>query len=171
MKSLLIIGAGDYGQLVKELAETCCYEKIDFLDDNSLLAVGKVDHLETIQRDYDGAIVAIGNPAIRKKIFERVENPVTLIHPSAVISISAEIGKGCVVEANAVINVAACVEDGSYVCAGAVINHNAAVHKFCQIDCNSVVKAGAEVPEGTKTLSCTVWKKKPEMPVGEGSFF
>lgn len=33
MKSLLIVGAGGYGQLVKEIAELNDYEKIDYLDD------------------------------------------------------------------------------------------------------------------------------------------
>ena len=34
MKSLLILGAGGYGQLVKEIAEILGYRKISFLDDN-----------------------------------------------------------------------------------------------------------------------------------------
>lgn len=33
---------GQYGRLVKELAEDCGYEKIDFLDDNRQLAIGKL---------------------------------------------------------------------------------------------------------------------------------
>lgn len=41
MKSLLIIGAREFGHLVKELAELQSYEKIDFLDDDSEIAVGK----------------------------------------------------------------------------------------------------------------------------------
>ena len=34
MKNLLIIGAGQYGMVAKEIAESMkCFEKIDFVDD------------------------------------------------------------------------------------------------------------------------------------------
>ena len=157
MKSLLIIGAGGYGRLVKELAELLGYEKIDFLDDNSPLAVGKVQELEILQNEYDGTIVAIGNPAIREKLFRKVKRPVSIIHPSAVISPSAQIGEGCVIEAGTVINTAATVQNSCFICAGAVVNHNAEVEEFCQIDCNAVVGSGMIVPSGTKVESCTVY--------------
>ena len=57
---LLTIGAGGYGRLVKEIAELTGFSKPDFLDDNSPLAVGKIDELEKIEDKYDGSIVAIG---------------------------------------------------------------------------------------------------------------
>ena len=45
---LLVIGAGGYGRLAKEIAILNGYEIVDFLDDNSPLAVGKVDELEDL---------------------------------------------------------------------------------------------------------------------------
>ena len=156
---LLIIGAGGYGRLVKEIAEMTGFSKVDFLDDNSPLAVGKVDELERIEEEYDGSIVAIGNPEIKEKIYRRLKKPTTIIHLTAVVSKTAIIGTGCVVEANAVINCEAVVKDGSFICAGAVVNHNSVVGEFSQIDCNSVVAMGAEVPKGHKVESCTVFRK------------
>lgn len=51
-KNLLIIGAGQYGALAKEIAEVMkCFEKIDFLDDNSELAIGKISEMEKIAGD------------------------------------------------------------------------------------------------------------------------
>lgn len=42
-RNLLIIGAGGHGRVVKEVAEALeSYQKIDFVDDNSPEAVGKV---------------------------------------------------------------------------------------------------------------------------------
>ena len=154
---ILIIGAGGYGRLVQEIAEAIGY-KVDFLDDNSSLAVGKLDELERIEEQYDSSIVAIGNPKIKEKIFRRLKNPVTIIHPTACVSASAVIGIGCVIEANAVVNSEAVVKDGSFICAGAIVNHNATVNEFCQIDCNAVVSMGAEVPRNIKVQSCTVFK-------------
>ncbi len=39
---LLILGAGEYGQLVKELAQNK-YRRISFLDDKSEVAIGKLE--------------------------------------------------------------------------------------------------------------------------------
>jgi len=46
MNNLLIIGAVQYGAMIKESARALnLYDKIDFLDDKSELAVGKIDEL------------------------------------------------------------------------------------------------------------------------------
>lgn len=156
---LLVIGAGGYGQLVKEIAILNGYDIVDFLDDNSPLAVGKVDELEDLEKGYDGSIVAIGNPEIREKIYRRLKHPVNLKHPTAVVNQSAIIGTGCVIEANTVVNSEVTIGDGVFVCAGAVVNHNASVKEFSQIDCNAVVAMGTEVPKGYKVESCSVFSK------------
>ena len=158
MKSLLIIGAGGYGWVVKEIALLNGYEKIEFLDDNSHIAVGKIKDLEDLQQQYDGAIVAIGNPEIRKKVFERIAKPVTVIHPTAVVSPTAKVGQGCVIEANAVVGTNAELKKSVFVCSGAVVNHNSIVGKYSQVDCNAVVSTGADVPPYTKVHSCAVYK-------------
>lgn len=60
MKKLLILGAGQYGFVAKEVAEAMgCYSHIDFLDDYSDIAVGKLNDIDTIE--YDEAFIAIGN--------------------------------------------------------------------------------------------------------------
>lgn len=156
MRSLLIIGAGQYGKMVKELAEDVGYEKIDFLDDNSEIAVGKISELEDLQDNYSECICTIGNNKIRKEILEKIKNKATIISPKATIFKSAKIGKGCIIEPGTIISTDAIVDDGCLICAGSIVNHNSIVNKYCQIDCNSVVKG--IVPEGTKVECCTLWK-------------
>ena len=157
MKSLLILGAGVYGRLVKEIAELQGYDKIDFLDDDNLGAVGKMADLTELQDLYDGAVVAIGNPEIRGKYLKCLHHPITLIHPTAVVSKSAKIGKGVVLEALTVVNSEAVVGDGCLICASAVVNHNAVVGNCCQINCNAVVASYAEVPTNTKIDYNQAW--------------
>lgn len=42
-RGLLILGAGQYGMVAKEVAESMnCFDKIDFLDDKNPIAVGKL---------------------------------------------------------------------------------------------------------------------------------
>lgn len=61
-KNLLIIGAGDYGQIAYEIAEAMGkFDKIDFLDDKSQLTIGKVSDIEKFAGKYSFGIVAIGN--------------------------------------------------------------------------------------------------------------
>lgn len=159
MRSLLIVGAGGYGRLVKEIAALCGYDRIDFLDDNDPDSVGGIRDLEGIQDRYDGCVVAVGNPDVRERAAGAVRKLVKIVHPTAVISPSALVGDGCVIEANAVISAHARIGRASYLCAGAVVNHDAAVSDYCQVDCNAVVASGAAVPEKTKVHSCTVWEK------------
>ena len=43
MKTLIIVGAGEFGMLVKEIAELLGYEKIDFLDDNAAFPIATIN--------------------------------------------------------------------------------------------------------------------------------
>ena len=164
-KKLLIIGAGQYGQVVREMAVLNPeYKEVAFVDDSLPIAIGKINELESFYPEWKCAIVAIGNPEIKKEItriliqigFEIVN----VIHPSAYISPSAKIGQGCVIEAMAVINTATILGSGVFVSPGAVINHNCCIMDFSHINCNAVIEAGCVVPEGVKIESGSVFAKK-----------
>lgn len=164
-ENLLILGAGQYGQVVLETAEAMGqFGKISFLDDNNLIAAGKFAEYLKFSTEYSSVFVAMGNPVLRKKWLEQLKAagfklPV-LIHPRAYVSPSAVLGEGAVVEAMAVVNTGAVVEKGGLLCAGCVVNHNAQIATCCQIDCGAVVAANAQVPEGTKVPSGTVFERK-----------
>ena len=164
-KNLLIIGAGQYGQVVKETAEAIgCFQQIQFLDDNSPAAIGKLNEFKLFSDEYHCAFVAIGNPQVRKFWLDRLEQagfelPI-LIHPGAYVAPSAKLEKATILEPMAVVNAGAVVERGCLLCAGSVINHNACVMSVCQIDCNATVASNALVPEGTKVFSGTVYERK-----------
>ena len=154
MSSLLILGAGQFGMMVREIAEsTKKYSKIDFLDDANPIAVGKLDCLGVFASEYEHAIVAIGSPHIRQMYTDKVREHfkiATLISPNAYVSPSAVIGKGSIIEPMAVIQTGAILGDGCIVSSGAVVRHNATVGSYCHLDCNSVVVSNAVVPIGTK---------------------
>ena len=164
-ENLLILGAGQYGQVVRETAEAMgIFERICFLDDNNPAAIGKLAEYARFRGAYACAFVAMGNPALRKQWLEKLEEagfelPV-LVHPKAYISPSALLGCGTIVEPMAVVNTGAVVEKGSLLCAGCIVNHNAYIAVCCQIDCGAVVAAAANVAEGTKVASGTVYQRK-----------
>ena len=134
--NLLILGAGSHGREVRELAESLrVFRKIAFLDDARPGVLGPCRDLGRYLSAYPVAIPAVGDHVLRMRwMGELVQAgfilPV-LIHPSAVVSPSAELGYGTVV------------------CARAVIGSGAHVGCGCIISCGAAIDRGAEIPVGT----------------------
>ena len=164
-KNLLILGAGQYGQVVQETAQAMgCFEKIGFLDDSSPIALGKLADYQSFAREYGCAFVAMGNPALRIQWLDKLEQagyelPV-LIHPKAYVSPSAQLGKGCIVEPMSVVHTGCILGKGCLICAGAVVNHASLCGDCVQIDCNATVAGNTVVPSGIKVPSGTVYQNK-----------
>lgn len=161
---LLILGAGQYGQVIAEIAAlTGEYATIDFLDDKSALAIGKLDDYPRFSSTHTHALVSIGNPEIRGKYLTKLQNagfqiPV-LIHPQAYVSASAVLKAGTVVEAMSAVNTRAEIGCGTFLCLGSTVNHDAVVGDFCTLQCGSVVCSNAELPNNT-VLDYNSVKKK-----------
>lgn len=154
MKSLLIIGAGGHGQVVKEIAEDLGYTKIAFLDDNSPLAIGKIDDIEKLKDEYEEAFVGIGNNAFRGKLIDRLVQAgyivPALVHPSAYVSRTAVIEIGTVVEPKAIVNAHANVGKGCIVSVGAIVDHDTVLEECVHANAGSIVKAGGQVEKERK---------------------
>lgn len=154
-KNLLIVGTGQYGCVAKETAQAMRkFEKIDFVDDNSPLAIAATDALGKLRCEYEFAFVAIGCPDVRLAFIRTLEQlgyqVATLIHPMAYVAPSACVEKGCSVEPCAVVQANAHIGEGCLISSGAVVNHNAAVERGCHIDCNATVTARSVVKQKTK---------------------
>ncbi len=163
--NLLIVGAGGYGHVAQQVAETVGkYEKISFLDDMNSEAIGKFDDYMKFKDEYQCAFVALGNNNLRREWFDKLRaagySLEILVSPMAYVSRTAKLGEGTIVEPMAVVNSASTVGCGTLVCAGAVINHNSIVGDFCHIDCSSVVGVGAVVDDNTKVKYNQIVLKK-----------
>lgn len=153
--NLLILGAGQFGAMAKEIAEDMgCFGKIAFLDDRNEDAIGKLDDYEHFVVDYNYGIVAIGNTEIRLKLIQKLEEAcyrvAILVSPRAYVSPSAQLMKGTIVEPMATVQTSSTVCVGCIISSGAVVRHNTFVGDGCHCDCNSVVLSGAVVPAKTK---------------------
>lgn len=156
MSNLLIIGAGQYGCVAQEIAESMgCFDRVEFIDDNSPKAIGAIRDLPKFVNEFDAAFVAIGNSHFRLECIEKLENLgfniATLIHSSAFVSKLTVLGHGTVVEPLATVQANCKIGKGVLICSGAVIKHNSVVEDGAYIDCNSTV-AGSVVPRFTRTL-------------------
>lgn len=152
---LLILGAGQFGRVAKEIAESMgCFAKIDFLDDKSELAIDSLESYNMYVGIYEMAIVAIGDPDVRLDYICKLGRAgfkiATLVSPRAYVAPSATVMCGSIIEPMAVVNANAMVESGVIVCAGAIINHNAVVSEGCLLQCGSVVTSAAHIPHKTR---------------------
>lgn len=164
--NLLIIGAGDQGQAVREIAEQMgIFEKTAFLDDKSGIegVIGTCGDYEGLTGEYPIACPSFGNNALRMKWMEKLERAgfilPKLIHPSAMVSDCAVVGRGAVIEAGAVVKVGAEIGGGCIISAGAMIEQDACVGDGCHIDSEATVTRNCAVPPMTKVKSGTIYKQ------------
>jgi sugar O-acyltransferase (sialic acid O-acetyltransferase NeuD family) len=157
MKKLVIVGAGGHGKVVADIAQNY-YDEIVFLDDASIdkcmdySVVGKVcdykEHLSTA--DF---FVAIGNPNIRKKITEILEqsrgNVVSLIHPRAVVAKEVEIGKGTVIMAGSVVNPDVRIGNGCIVNTCASVDHECVISDYVHVSVGVHIAGAVSIGDGT----------------------
>ncbi len=149
-KSIYIYGASGHGLVVADIASSCGYDDIIFVDD------GKNDYLsfEDIKRTSGIPIsFGIGSNSIRAKLFEKVQNSdfeiVSLIHPSAIISSSVTIGKGTVVMPNVVVNAKATIGDGVILNSSCVVEHECIIDNFVHISPNVALAGDVKVGKFT----------------------
>lgn len=169
--NLLIVGAGIYGDVAKEIAESMkCFEKISFVDDiakttpNGIPVIGTTSDIKHLICDFSHFIVAIGNPEVRLNLIHKIERETsckiaTLVSPLAYVAPSAHIMKGSIVEPMAVIHTGAIVSVGCIISAGAVVNHAGICRDGVHVDCNATVAGSAIVPSCTKIYSGSFFKQ------------
>lgn len=149
---LLILGAGGHGRVVKETAKAMgCFEKIDFLDDNSKDAIGNCIDYKKYAEEYANAFVALGNNERRKEWLEALRSagyklPV-IVHPTAYVSTKASVGEGSFIGAKAVVNVNSIIEQGCILGIGALADHDSLVGEYSYINAGAIVKAGCKLNE------------------------
>ncbi len=171
-KRLLILGAGAYSLVAKEIALAMdCFEKIAFIDDHASIApdgsavIGKISELKAISADFTHAIVAIGNPDFRMKLIGEIEretacNVATLLSPCAYVAPSAELAEGCIIEPMAVVHSKCILGKGCLLSAGAVVNHYSELGEGVHVDCNGVVSGYQKVPSGKKIEAGAVFAEQ-----------
>ena len=164
MGNLLILGAGQHGRVVKELALLSGkFEQINFLDDKSELAIGVLADYTKYKEQYPAAHVAFGNAKLRREWINKLievgyELPV-IAHPTAVISKSAKVEDAVVMGAFSVVNTEAVVKCGTILSAGAKVDHNASVGRYCHVDCGAIVECNAIVPDTVKIEAGSIFRR------------
>ncbi|MDD5360369.1 MAG: acetyltransferase [Sulfurovaceae bacterium] len=143
MDKIYIYGASGHGLVVAEIALSCGYKQAVFIDD---VKIGHQSFEDIKDDNKTSIIIAIGDNKTRAKLQKKVKekgfNIATLIHASAIISPSSNIGEGTVIMPNVVINAKANIGDGVILNTSCVIEHECKIGNFVHIS-PSVALAGA----------------------------
>ena len=134
-KNIYIYGASGHGLVVADIAKSCGYENIVFLDDDTSKGFLKFEDIKE-NRDYHISF-GIGNNQIRAKLYKKVKEngfftPI-LIHPSSIISPSARIEEGTVVMPNVVVNAKAYIGKCVILNSSCVVEHESIIGDFVHI--------------------------------------
>lgn len=148
---LIILGAGEYGHTVEDIAIQLGYDCI-FLDD-SMEDYSLASYVKYIDPD-TFFIPAFGNNTLRLEWINKIEQQggklAALIHPSAYISPKASIDLGTVVLPKALINTNVVVRKGCIINLGAIIDHDCVIEEGCHICLGAIVKGDNRIIALTK---------------------
>lgn len=156
LKRLVILGAGGFGKVVADVASQLNrYESVVFLDDgDGADIIGKCSAYAAFIDENTELYPAFGNNTLRLDWIERLlqsgAQVPTLVHPTAYVSPTAEIGIGTVVLPKAVVNSYTAVGQGCIINVGAIIDHNCTVDAGAHICLGAIVKADNHIPSCLK---------------------
>ena len=133
MKKLYIYGASGHGLVVADIAQVCGYDII-WVDDGQ----NEYNSFDMVNKDISIPwIVAVGNNGVRAKLIAKLKEygcPIlTLIHPSAIISKSANISEGVVVMPKVVINAKSQIGTGAIINTSSVVEHENSIGEYVHI--------------------------------------
>ena len=135
----IVANNGVVAGIFDDNADISGYEKIPFL--------GKYkNEMHTFP-----LIVAIGDNVVRKRIVGKVNKLFgAVIHPSACISPTVNIGEGTVVFHNAIIQSDCFIESHVIINSGASVDHECSLRNFVHISPRSTLCGNVRVGEGTQ---------------------
>jgi sugar O-acyltransferase (sialic acid O-acetyltransferase NeuD family) len=158
MKNIIIVGAGGFAREVYEYVHVSFdlneYKFKGFLTPDAKelepfnmehLVLGNQDNYEF--QENDRVILAIGNVDIRKKVLSKLNELevefVNLIHPTAIISENARIGKGVIICPFVVISTSVTVDDFAMINFYSSLGHDSKLGRNCVLSPYSTVNGFA----------------------------
>jgi sugar O-acyltransferase (sialic acid O-acetyltransferase NeuD family) len=179
--SIYVFGAGGHGKVVADAARSAGMVVAGFLDDDpervgrEVLGIKVLGGLDLVPHLVGAGPTAIalglGINSVRRAVASRCRlagaTLLTVIHRTASIAQSAEIGAGTVVLAGAAVNPDARVGEGVIVNTGAVVEHDCEIGAYAHLSPNAAIGGGVRLGELTSLGLCAV--VLPGLTVGAGT--
>ncbi|SCA87899.1 hypothetical protein BGLY_4076 [Bacillus glycinifermentans] len=181
MQNVVIIGAGGHGKVIREIVEELPDTVLAGILDDRFQKLQLVNGLykgpshaarELIQELSDAKfMLGVGSNETREKLFQNLGLPLeryaVLIHPSAVISKSAQIQNGTVVMAASVIQADAFIGAHSIVNTGVIVEHDNVIGDYVHLSPGTILTGSVTVKDGAHVGAGTV--VIPGKTIGERS--
>jgi sugar O-acyltransferase (sialic acid O-acetyltransferase NeuD family) len=178
-KKVVFLGAGGFGGFARDLCEFAGREPYGFLDSykpkgllvNGCPVLGPINLVDepNLHRECE-FIITVQDFALRRNWARRIEAAggtlTRLFHPSVVISPSAAIGKGVMINAFSFVYANAVVGDLSIIESHCNIGTEVTVGEVCMVAPGVHLNRGASVGERTFLGSCSV--SRPLVKIGQG---
>ena len=167
MEKVLLVGCGQHcGVILYNIEAQGRYEVVGLVDSDPAKC-GKVFHGQPVLGDYSSDslrkireeygvnrfFIAFGAMKYRRTVYEYMIaqgwEPVTIIHPDAVVSPKAKIGKGVLIECGCLITPAPVIGDNVVVNTGSQVNHDNVVEDHVYIASGVVLSGGVRIRENT----------------------
>ena len=159
---VIVIGAGGHSRSVCDIIrQSGEHDVIGLLDPNAdggfmgIPLLGGDDLLPEVFSSgrAAGAFVALGDNALRRRIMQKVEDIgfqiINAIHPRAVVSPTASLGKGVCVMAGAVINVNAVIGNGCIINTNCSVDHDVSIGEYCHVAPGVAICGNVSIGEGS----------------------
>ncbi|WP_226038106.1 acetyltransferase [Aquibacillus saliphilus] len=158
--NIIIVGNGGHSKVIQEMVSLIKeHQVIAILDDKytSEFHVNGTVHgpltlLDQVLEQDGKVIIAIGNNLTRRHIVAslnlEIEQFLTIIHPTAIVSSTARLGYGTVIMPNAVINAETMIGDHCIINTGAIVEHENVVGDYTHISPNATLTGNVFVGEG-----------------------
>ncbi len=184
-RPVIIIGAGGHAAVVADALTACGIEIVGFTDIDparrggrhvGLPVLGDDKHVLSTYRQDDimlaNGIGGIAATEPRRSVQIGLQQAgwrfMTVQHPSAIVSPTAQIGSGVQLLAGSIVQVGARIGEGSIINTGAIIEHDCEIGSFVhtaprallcgdvKVGSDSHVGAGAVVKQGLRLGPCTL---------------
>lgn len=160
--TLIIFGAGGHGRVVADAASVSGrFSAIAFLDDGFPAlrqagpwpVVGRFTDAASLRDQFSCAAIGVGDNRARLTLMDEIGRigfglP-AIVHPSAVVSQHASLGKATVVLAQAVVNFGAVVGEAVIINTAAVVEHD------CRVGDGAHLSPGAMLGGGVTIGNCS----------------
>lgn len=151
---IVLFGASGHCKVVVDILQSNAEFVSAIIDDNprtaELLGI-KIFHSDNYNFSEESKLlIAIGDNAIRKAIAQKLETDFHVaIHPKAVVSNYATIGKGTIIAPGVIINADATIGKHCIINTAAIVEHDCVIEDYVHLSPNSALAGGVSVGEGT----------------------
>lgn len=150
---MIIFGASGHGKVIWECILTAGLPITSFADKDPEKVGELLGYPVVLEKEApvdEDAILGIGDNRIRQKLADQLPNRfINVVHPSAIVSESVEIGDGTVIFHGCVIQIDTNIGKHAIINTSASIDHDCVIEDFVHIAPNVTLCGGVKVGEGT----------------------